>query len=31
MNFEIQGNIVPSVSMNLSKGESVFTQSGAMF
>lgn len=31
MNFEIQGNIVPSVSINLSKGESVFTQSGAMF
>lgn len=31
MDYEIKGNIVPSVEINLTKGESVFTQSGGMF
>ena len=31
MNFEIQGNVVPSVEVSLSRGESMFTQSGGMF
>ena len=31
MNFEIKGNVVPSVEVSLSRGESMFTQSGGMF
>lgn len=31
MNFEIKGKVVPSVEVNLSRGESMFTQSGGMF
>ena len=31
MNYNIIGNVVPSVEVSLSKGESVFTQSGGMF
>ena len=31
MNYEIKGNVVPAVEVSLSRGESVFTQSGGMF
>ncbi|MFI3209494.1 MAG: TIGR00266 family protein [Peptostreptococcaceae bacterium] len=31
MNYKIVGSVVPSVEISLSKGESVFTQSGGMF
>ena len=31
MNYEIKGNVVPCLEISLSKGESVFTQSGGMF
>lgn len=31
MNYEIKGKIVPSVEVSLSRGESMFTQSGGMF
>ena len=31
MNYEIKGNVVPAVEVSLSRGESVFTQSGRMF
>lgn len=31
MNYEIRGNVVPCVEMDLSKGETVYTQSGGMF
>lgn len=31
MDYKISGNIVPSVEINLRRGESVFTQSGGMF
>lgn len=31
MNFKIMGNVVPSVEVTLSRGESMFTQSGGMF
>ena len=31
MDYKIVGNIVPSVEISLTKGESVFTQSGGMF
>ena len=31
MEYKITGNIVPSVEIDLSRGESVFTQSGGMF
>ena len=31
MNFEIKGNVVPSVEVSLSRGESMFTQSGGIF
>lgn len=31
MNYEIKGKVVPSVEISLSRGESVFTQSGGMF
>ena len=31
MNYEIKGNVVPAVEVSLSRGESVFTQSGWMF
>ncbi|MGL4913720.1 MAG: TIGR00266 family protein [Romboutsia sp.] len=31
MNFEIKGKVVPSVEVSLSRGESMFTQSGGMF
>lgn len=31
MKYEIKGTVVPSVEVSVSKGESVFTQSGAMF
>ena len=31
MNYEIKGNVVPSVEVSLSQGESMFTQSGGMF
>ena len=31
MNYKIIGNVVPSVEVSLSKGESMFTQSGGMF
>lgn len=31
MNYKIVGNVVPSVEVSLSKGESMFTQSGGMF
>lgn len=31
MNYKIIGNVVPSVEVRLSKGESMFTQSGGMF
>ena len=31
MNYKIVGNVVPSVEVSLSRGESMFTQSGGMF
>ncbi len=31
MNYEIRGSVVPSVEVSLTRGESVFTQSGGMF
>ena len=31
MNYEIKGNVVPCVEVSLSRGESMFTQSGGMF
>ena len=31
MNYEIKGNVVPAVEVSLSRGESVFTQSGGVF
>lgn len=31
MNYEIIGNVVPAVEVSLSRGESMFTQSGGMF
>lgn len=31
MNYDILGKVVPSVEVNLSRGESMFTQSGGMF
>lgn len=31
MNYEIVGKVVPSVEVSLSRGESMFTQSGGMF
>ena len=31
MNYEIRGNVVPCVEMDLVKGETVYTQSGGMF
>ena len=31
MNYDIKGNVVPYIEVSLSKGESVFTQSGGMF
>lgn len=31
MNYQISGKVVPSVEVSLSRGESVFTQSGGMF
>ena len=31
MTLEIKGNVVPSVEVSLSRGESMFTQSGGMF
>ena len=31
MNYDIKGNVVPYVEVSLSKGESIFTQSGGMF
>ena len=31
MNYEIRGNVVPCVEMDLLKGETVYTQSGGMF
>ena len=31
MDYKINGNIVPSVEINLRRGKSVFTQSGGMF
>ena len=31
MNYDIKGSVVPYVEISLSKGESVFTQSGGMF
>ncbi len=31
MNYEIRGNVVPSVEISLRRGEEMFTQSGGMF
>ena len=31
MNYDIKGNVVPYVEVSLSRGESIFTQSGGMF
>ena len=31
MNYEIKGNVVPCVEVSLSRGESMFTQTGGMF